>query len=147
MSTPNQESTVSVKVSPATIGCLILLVSFLLPWISFLGTSVPGYQIGKLSSNWLWLWAIPVASGIAIILGLSGKRHIEIAQIAGGLPLVGLAIALYQNGKDLFPALLIGAWATLISGVFLLCVAPRLARKVAAQAPAPASNMSSGDNQ
>jgi len=147
MSTPDTRREVSVKVSPAVIGCFILLVSFFLPWITFLGRAVPGYQIDKLSSDWRWLWAIPSLSAIVIALGLSGKRHIEIAQIAGGLPLVGLAIALYQNGKALFPALLVGAWLTLISGAFLCCIAPRLGRKVATQAPAPASNAPSSDNQ
>lgn len=147
MSAPNTESTVSIKASPATIGCFILLISFFLPWIRFLGTGVAGYEVGKLSSSWQWLWAIPVLSGIAIMLGLSGKRHVEVAQVAGGLPLIGLAVALYQNGTDLFSALLIGAWTTLLSGVFLLCVAPRLGRKAAAQAPVPTASEPSGDNR
>lgn len=133
-SNPATEKTdAGITVSPAMIGCFVLLVSFFLPWINFLGMSVAGYQVGKLSSNWQWLWAIPVISGIAILVAMAGRRHIEIAQVAGGLPLVGLGIAVYQHGTDLFPALLAGAWSTLASGAFLLCVAPFFARKRGAQ--------------
>lgn len=147
MNTPNTQSAISVKVSPAVIGCFILLISFFLPWIQFFGSSVAGYEVGKLSSNWQWLWAIPIASAAAILLGFAGKRHIEIAQVAGGLPCVALAIVLYQNGADMFKALLVGAWATLLSGIFLLCVAPRMRGKVTAQTSVPSAGASGGDNQ
>jgi len=76
-----------------------------------------------------------------MVLGFAGKRHVELAQIAGGLPLIGLAVALYQNGRELFQVLLVGGYATLISGVFLLVVVPRLGRKVVIRAPA-----TGGDN-
>lgn len=130
--------------SPVTIGCIVLIVSFFLPWISILGAGVGGYEIHQLSSHWMWLWSIPVAGVAALVLGFAGKRNIEVAQIAGGLPLVGLAVALYQNGLDLIRALQIGAWATLGSGLFLLCIAPRLRRKAAAQPPGLGP---SGDNR
>ncbi|HWA87279.1 MAG TPA: hypothetical protein VG710_13710 [Opitutus sp.] len=128
----NVKSDVSVKVSPATVGCLILLVSFFLPWIRILGTGVAGNEIPRLASNWMWLWLIPIAAAAAIALELTGRRHTEVAQIAGGLPFVALAIGLYQNGTQLLSALLIGAYGTLLSSLFLLSIAPRLSKKKAA---------------
>lgn len=120
--------TASVRISPATIGCLVLLGSFFLPWIKFLGIHVAGFRISELSASWRWLWLIPILSGLAAVLGFAGKRHIEVAQLAGGLPILALVVALYQNGTGIFEVFLVGAYATLATGLFLLCVAPRLRR-------------------
>jgi len=133
-STPKAE-TVSVRMSPATIGCLVLLGSFFLPWINFIGISVAGYKIPELSAKWQWLWLIPTLSGIAALLGFAGKRHIEVAQLAGGVPLVALVVVVYQNGADIFQLFLVGAYTTLATGLFLLCIAPRLRKTDKSESP------------
>jgi hypothetical protein len=137
---------VSAKVSPAVIGCSILVISFFLPWVKIFGEDVPGYKISQLSSDWQWLWAIPIMSGLAVFLGLTGKKNTAVAQIAGALPLIGLAIGIYRLGRDLIPALLFGGWCALLCGFFLIVVAPRLVRK-AEEAPPPQDESSGGDNQ
>lgn len=124
------EST-AIKVSPATVGSFVLLVSFFLPWLGMLGESVAGFELHKIWVHGSYLWAIPAAAALAITLGAAGHRNMEVAQIAGGLPLVFLSLALYQFGSDLFKAITVGGYLTLVSGVFLLCVAPRLSRKTA----------------
>lgn len=80
-----------------------------------------------------YLWAIPAIAAIAAALEFSGKRSVEVAQVAGGLPLVFFAVALYQFGSDVINALSIGAYGTLLSGIFLLCVVPRMAKKKCAR--------------
>ena len=125
----------TIKVSPATAGSVILLVSFFLPWVNIMGGSVAGYQLRQIWAPGPYLWSIPALAAIAIAMGMAGRNNIAIAQSAGGLPLVFLAVALYQFGGDLFKGVAIGGWLTLISGVFLLSVAPRF-RKKATEVPA-----------
>lgn len=120
--------------TPSVVGSLVLLVSFFLPWIQFLGINVAGNEISKLSDRWVWLWIIPVLSGVAAGLGFAGRRHVAIAQLAGGLPLIALVVSIMQNGSDIFSIIRVGGWVALLSGIFLLCVAPRIKAKAKSQA-------------
>lgn len=127
--TNTADSGTAIKVSPATAGSFILLVSFFLPWIKFFGSNLAGFELREIWKPGPYLWSIPVTAAVAIVIGLSGRKNVGVAQLAGGLPLVFLSVALYQFGADLFKGIAIGGWLTLISGTFLLCVAPRIGKK------------------
>jgi hypothetical protein len=131
-STSENPTSSGVRVSPAVIGCFVLGVSFFLPWIYVLGAGLTGFDIAKNFESWMWLWAVPALSVLAIVLGLSGKRHTEVAQVAGGLPIIALAAALIQNGGEVMRGIAPGGWFALIAGLFLVIVVPRLGRKPAA---------------
>jgi hypothetical protein len=94
-----------------------------------MGATVAGNELHKIWGIGQYLWAIPAAAVIAALLGFTGRKNMEMGQLAGGLPLVFLAIALYKFGEGLFKGLLFGSYLTLATGVFLLCVAPRLVGK------------------
>jgi len=93
-----------------------------------LGANLAGFELHKIWSLGRFAWAIPVAAASAAVLGLLGRPNVQIAQLAGGLPLVFLAVALYQFGGDVFSALSFGGYVALLSGLFLLCVVPRMGR-------------------
>lgn len=124
----------------SVVGSLLLIVSFFLPWIQFLGIDFAGYEIPKLSDSWMWLWAIPVLSGVATLLGFAGKRHVAIAQFAGGLTLIALVVSILQNGSDIFSIIRVGGWGALLSGLFLLCIAPRIKPKTRSHADSVSVN-------
>ncbi len=123
---PPNDSVSASRVSPATVGCIVLVVAFFLPWIKFLGSNVGGHQLHNLWNAGPYVWAIPGLAVIAIAIGLSGKDNTKLAQVAGSVPFIFLAFALYRFGADLMKHLLIGGYLTLIAGLFLLLVAPRL---------------------
>jgi hypothetical protein len=125
-------SSSGASASPVMIGCLVLIVSFFLPWVSILGKTAAGYELQQIWEPGPFLWAIPSLAAIAMAIGFTGKRNVEVAQVAGGIPFVFLGVALFEFGGDVMNALSIGAYGTLISGVFLLCVAPRLVKNEAA---------------
>lgn len=134
--TPRSDSEAGTRLSLATAGSAILLASFFLPWINFMGTPVAGFRIREIWSVGPYLWAIPVVALVAILVELSGRKSAGIGQLAGALPFVFLAIAIYQFGADLFKGLAVGGWMTLISAVFLMAVADRASRGMPQGTPA-----------
>ncbi len=123
---PPNDSVSASRVSPASVGCIVLVVAFFLPWIKFLGVNVGGHQLHEIWNAGPYVWAIPALAVIAIATGLSGKDNTRLAQLAGGVPFVFLAVALYRFGEDLLKHLLVGGYLTLLAGFFLLSIAPRL---------------------
>lgn len=134
--TPRSDSEAGTRLSLATAGSATLLASFFLPWINFMGTQVAGFRLHEIWSVGPYLWAIPIVALTAILLELSGRKSAGLGQFAGALPLVFLAIAIYQFGADLFKGLAVGGWLTIISGVFLLIVARRASLSAPTGAPA-----------
>lgn len=127
--TTSTDSAARLRASPATIGNVILVAAFFFPWINIFGMGLGGYELHKVWKAGPYLWLIPFAAIIAIILEAQGRRAQPLAQVAGGIPLVFLALALYQSGADLFKTLQFGGYLTIITGFFLLCVLPRLGKK------------------
>lgn len=132
------DSGTAIKASPASVGSFVLLVSYFLPWLSFLGGSVAGYDLHKLWKPGEFAFAIPLLAVCAVGAEMTGHKKIgtTVGQIAGGVPLVLLSVALYQFGADLFNGISVGGWLTLISGFFVLCIAPRIGKPDASE-PTP----------
>lgn len=103
-----------------------MILFFFTPWAQLLGVSVSGYDLQKLGSYGNFAWLIPVSSGITIVAGLYGKSQTELAQLTGALPILGLVYGLVKVGSDLFHILAIGAYLTLLTGLALLFVTPRI---------------------
>src|SRR5882757_4062054 len=114
------ESVPGSPVTPATVGSVVLLGSFFLPWIHFFGKGAGGHQLREIWSVGPYLWSIPIVSAVVIVLGVCKQRNVGLGRIAGALPFVFLGIALYQFGGKLFSELNPGAWLTLGSSGFLL---------------------------
>lgn len=143
----NHQSGIAVKLSPATAGALILLIAFFLPWVYILGTGVGGHQLRQIWEPGPFLFSIPILAAITLLLGVSGKPNVVVGQLTGGVPFIFLAVALYQFGSELFQAIGIGAYLTLASGFFLLCIAPRLGRKRAASGASAASQSNATEHE
>ena len=94
-----------------------------------MGLNVAGFDLHKVWGPGRFVWTIPATALGATILGVMGRKNIALAQIAGGIPLVFFVVALYRYGGDLFSGLSFGGYLTLLSGIFLLCVAPRIGKK------------------
>lgn len=122
----SSESAGAIRLTPTMFGCGILVISFFLPWLSILGVNISGVNLHEVWGPGQFTWLIPVIAGGALISAFMGKRDGVLAQIAGGIPFIFLAVGLNQIGPDLMKGLEIGGWGTLLSGLFLLCVAPRL---------------------
>ena len=123
-------SSAAVSVSPATIGSFVLFVAFFLPWINLLGVNLAGFDLHKIWEPGRFAWVIPVAALGAVVLGLVRRPNVALAQLAGGLPFIFLALALFRYGGELFQIVSIGGYVMLLSGFFLLCVVPRLGNQV-----------------
>lgn len=122
-------SSAAVSVSPATAGSFVLFVAFFLPWINLLGTNVAGFDLHKVWEPGRFAWVIPAAALGAVVLGLLRRQNVALAQLAGGIPFVLLALALFRYGGDVFQAIAVGGYITLLCGFFLLCVVPRMGSK------------------
>jgi hypothetical protein len=118
--TPKSDSATGSPVTPATVGSVVLLGSFFLPWINFFGKGAAGYQLREIWSVGPYLWSIPIISAVVIVLGVCKQRNVGLGRILGLLPFVFLGIALYQFGGKLWGELNPGAWLILLSGGFLL---------------------------
>jgi hypothetical protein len=103
-----------------------MILFFFMPWAQLLGFNASGYDLQKLGSYGNLAWLIPVFSGITIAAGFYGKRQKELGLLTGVLPLLGLVYALVKVGPVLFDVLAIGAYLTLITGIALVSVVPRM---------------------
>ena len=100
-----------------------LLLFFFLPWLQLLGFNASGYDMQKLGSYAELVWLVPVCAGLTLLAGLYGQRQTVLAQVTGALPFLGLVYALTKLGDQVFHALAIGAYLTLITaGVLLVWV-------------------------
>jgi hypothetical protein len=107
-------------VTPVTVGSILLFVSFFLPWLSFLGRRMAGYELHRAWSVGPFLFVLPLLAAISIAIGVTGRPDRLIGRITGALVFVFLGIALCQYGWDPIKALVIGGWMTLISALILL---------------------------
>lgn len=126
----------------------ILLGSFFLPWLSFLGTPVAAHEIrerlrgphrlisaftesSQVSLDYtlsLFLWAVPLAAALVLVASLLPRLReasIGSACLAGVAGLAGTAAFLFlriELRSYPFQRLEEGAWLALIAGIALIAV-------------------------
>lgn len=100
------------------IGC------FFLPWIRILSVGASGFQLQRLPGNEMkLLWFIPIAGLISLLSAITQTHVKHITQFAGIIPFLALTYFGVKIGKDLFQALEVGAWLTLLFGAALFALA------------------------
>jgi hypothetical protein len=110
-----------VQVTAASLFAGLLIIAFFLPWISFFGIALTGWQFCRIQEGSPFVLLFPIAGVITIFVGLAGGPQRSIAQISGALPLLGFVyiFAIYKT-DELLQILSIGAYLSLISGVLLI---------------------------
>ena len=123
-----------------TIMAIVLLVSFMLPWLKVGGLlSLEGYEIpvkareaGFFSLETLKggtnfkaymayiLYLIPIASAMIIVQQIRDKAVTLWAFIAGGLPVLVAALLIYKQGMVAFDRMQIGFYISIIAGVLMI---------------------------
>ncbi len=129
-----QKSGAGAKAAPAVVGSIILIFSFFLPWIRFLGQPVAGYELYKLWDPGLCAWGAPILAVCVLALAMFGTAKTVpamrfIAEMAGAVPVLLLTYGVIRFGTDLLKGIEFGGYAEVISGAFLAFVTPRLSRK------------------
>ena len=95
-------------------------VSFFLPWVSFLGGNISGFDLQKAGGGQLLLWLIPICCMLTIFAGII-KRSQQIAgQLSGTFPFVVGVYWYMKLGSDMFHILAFGAFLSLAFGAALL---------------------------
>ena len=74
-----------------------LLISFFLPWITFLFGKPSGLDFAKEGGKFLFLWSIPIFSALTIFAGVTKQSQKIIAQLTGALPFAVLGFGLYPR--------------------------------------------------
>jgi hypothetical protein len=123
-----------------TIMAIVLLVSFMLPWLKVGGLmSFEGYELpvkaeeaGFFSLETLRggvnykaymayiLYLIPIASAIIIVQQIRDKAVTLWSFIAGGIPLLVAAMLLYKHGMGAFDRFQIGIYISVLAGVLMI---------------------------
>jgi hypothetical protein len=120
-----------MQIYSAIVVCSLALIGcFFLPWIDvFMGNSASGYQLQELPSDEVKLfWLIPCGALLALLAAAVKQGVGPMSQIAGALPFLALLYYSVKIGQELFQALQIGAYLTLILGAALF-VLPRFLKK------------------
>lgn len=97
-----------------------MLVSFFLPWVTFLGAKLTGLDIAKHFSSYQLVYLMPILAGIVLLLSLARVSARLIQALAGLCPLAILVYAINHLTSDLFQILEFGAWMAMISGLMLI---------------------------
>jgi hypothetical protein len=128
VSTTAQTTPVNPVLSPQIqriligIAAAVVLFSFFLPWVNFLGGNLSGLDIQKNFASYRLVWLVPALAIVTLVLTIGGLSSNLIRRIAGLCPFVILAYALNQMGSDLFQMVMIGGWLALIGGAALICI-------------------------
>jgi hypothetical protein len=101
--------------------CVILLISFFLPWANFFGANLSGLDIQKNFSSFKLVWVLPTMALIAFIANIAGSRTSLFHRLAGAVPFIIFLYSLGKFSNDLWEMLLPSAWLALVSGAILLC--------------------------
>lgn len=107
---------------PSFLAATGICAAFFMPWITVMGLGVNGSTLGNIGRDGQLAWLVlmlAAASGIAHLTKPSKALNV----IAGMAPFLLLFYCVDKSGSDLFQAMGIGAWLTLICGVALM-VAP-----------------------
>jgi hypothetical protein len=108
-------------------GCAAgMLICYFLPWAHAMGQSISGFDLQEMDVSLLWLWVIPLSCVMAIMSGIAGRGEKIAARLAGAVPFVALAYWLTKLGPQLFQALSVGAYGSLILGLVLFYLPWRL---------------------
>lgn len=99
----------------------VLLLGYFLPWFSFLGKSVTGWDFRQLS-RFAPLMFMPATAAGTLLLVATGRPAEFIRRLAGLSPFVILGYGLSQGGSRLLQELQIGAWLCLLGGIALILI-------------------------
>ena len=99
-----------------------MVLSFFLPWITFLGAKLNGVDIQKSFSSYWFVWLMPLLALVALILNMANQNTSFIRRIAGLCPFAILAYSTNRLGNDLIEHLEFGAWLALITGAALVFI-------------------------
>lgn len=113
----------------ASIAALGLLISFFVPWITFLGTKISGLDIQKNFSSYQFVWVLPLFAVIALVANFLNKHVALACRVGGAVPFCILAYSMNQLGIDVWKSLLPGAWMALASGLILAWVPDRMKKQ------------------
>ncbi|HYE33235.1 MAG TPA: hypothetical protein VEH27_17540 [Methylomirabilota bacterium] len=119
----------SISMTPtaaANISSAALIAGFFLPWINFLIVKPSGFNLAAQGGKMAILWAIPMFALITLLAGISKNSQRGVAQVTGVLPIVALGAGLYDMNTSLLEALQFGAYLSVIAGIALLAITPRL---------------------
>lgn len=123
-----------------TIMAIVLLVSFMLPWLKVGGVlSFEGYELpvkakeaGLFSLQTLKggvnykaymayiLYLIPIASAMIIVQQIRDKAVTVWAFVAGTIPLLVAVMVLYKHGMGAFDRFQIGIYLSMIAGILAI---------------------------
>ena len=99
-----------------------VFISFFLPWVSFLGAKLNGFDIGKNFTSYQLVWLMPSLATLVFLLNLARRDSRLIRGMAGLCPFAILIYAVDQMSADLFKIIEFGGWLALISGVALIFI-------------------------
>ena len=121
--TPAQaDSSPKLRYTLVSFSAAVLVLSFFLPWIPFLGANLSGMDIQKNFSSYQLVWLMPLLALIALILNLARQNAGFIRRIAGLCPYAILVYSMNRLGSDLIKHLELGAWLALIAGAALVFI-------------------------
>jgi hypothetical protein len=111
-----------------SLAAFAVLVSFFLPWTTFLGTGISGTDIQKGGDQFYrFVWIMPFLAVVTLILNLAGKSSDLVRRLAGIFPFVILFYSMREIGADIFKLLSYGAWLGLLGAAVLICIPSRRA--------------------
>lgn len=98
-----------------------LLISFFLPWGTFLFYSISGYSLSQLGSYGNLAWLIPIGSCSSIYFSINKKPEVLLTGALSGIcPLAFLGYGLNEMGDKIFHFFGIGAYLSIILGIALV---------------------------
>jgi hypothetical protein len=94
-------------------------ICFFLPWASFFGSNITGFDLQKTGDEQRLLWLIPIGCAFTTLAGVTKRNQKIVGQLTGALPFL-IGIYWYLKLKDdFFHILTYGAYLSLIFGAAL----------------------------
>lgn len=121
---------------PITICAAGMIAAFFMLWASAFELNASGFDITKFGSHANWLWVVPAAAVLTVLVSLTSSDNRLVGFITGAIPICAVAWAYMQVGKADMPGALrslltdrltqvagIGFWLTMACGMSMLFAA------------------------
>lgn len=108
-----------------TIGGLVLVLGFFLPWIDFGGFGVSGWGIARNTNMSSLIWLVPVGGLAMLFTSITGSKHARLTSVIVGLGLIGYAVV--KTVSSFFATTGIGLWM-IIAGALMALAIPLITR-------------------